>query len=161
VEPMALLESKRTPGEAFDQSAVLAMQRFLTVSPWETSAVQREIQAVFVEEFVPSTSAWRIGTVGVIDESGFVKRGNESVGVQRQWCGRLGKVENCQVGVFLVGVAPEATVLLDHQLFLPEAWAKDRQRRRKVRVPDWVRFQTKPEIATTLLQRTQSNGLVE
>src|SRR5262245_54071318 len=117
VEPMALLESKRTPGEAFEQSAVLGMQRFLTVSPWEDSAVQRGIQAGFAEDFVPSSSRWTIGTVGVVDESGFMKRGNESVGVQRQWCGRLGKVENCQVGVFLVGVTPEATVLLDHQLF--------------------------------------------
>jgi SRSO17 transposase len=160
VEPIALLESKRTPGQPFEQSAVLAMQRFLTVSPWETAAVQREAQAVFAEDFQPSTRAWSIGTVGVVDESGYIKRGNESVGVQRQWCGRLGKIENCQVGVFLVGVTPDAAVLLDHQLFLPESWARDRKRRRKVRVPDSVRFQTKPEIATTLLQRTQSNGLV-
>ena len=66
----------------------------------------REIQAVFNEEFVPTASRWPIGTVGVIDGSGFVKHGPESVGVQRQWCGRLGKKENCQVGVFLLGVTP-------------------------------------------------------
>jgi SRSO17 transposase len=160
VEPMALLESQRLPGEAFEQSAALAIQRFLTVSPWEAWAVQREIQAVFAEEFVPSGKEWAIGTVGVVDESGFEKRGHDSVGVQRQWCGRLGKVENCQVGVFLVGVTPEATVLLDHQLFLPESWAKDRPRRRKVRVPESIRFQSKPEIATALLQRTEQHGLV-
>jgi SRSO17 transposase len=160
VEPMALLESERLPGEAFEQSAALAMQRFLTVSPWEAAAVQREIQAVFAEEFMPLSQASPVGTVGIIDESGFVKRGHESVGVQRQWCGRLGKVENCQVGVFLVGVTCEATVLLDHQLFLPQSWANDRQRRKKVRVPKAIRFQTKPEIATSLLQRTQNNELV-
>jgi SRSO17 transposase len=160
VEPMALLESQRSPGEAFEQSAALAMQRFLTVSPWEAIAVQREIQAVFAEEFMPVSKQWAIGTVGVVDESGFVKRGHDSVGVQRQWCGRLGKVENCQVGVFLVGVTPEAAVLLDHQLFLPESWAKDSKRRQEVRVPEGIRFQTKPEIATALLQRTQQHGLV-
>jgi len=160
VEPMALLESERLPGEVFEQSAALAMQRFLTVSPWEATAVQREIQAVFAEEFMPSCQGTPVGTVGVVDESGFVKRGQESVGVQRQWCGRLGKVENCQVGVFLVGVTPQAAVLLDHQLFLPESWTQDSQRRKKVRVPKSLRFQTKPEIATSLLQRTQSNGRV-
>jgi len=72
-------------------SIVLAWQRFLTVSPWEAQAVQQEIQAVFNEEFVPTAGQWAIGTVGVIDGSGFPERGKESVGVQRQWCGRLGK----------------------------------------------------------------------
>ena len=86
-----------------DQNIVLAWQRFLTVSPWEAQDVQQELQAVFNEEFVPTASRSPIGTVGVIDGSGFVKRGTESVGVQRQWCGRLGKRENCQVGVFLAG----------------------------------------------------------
>jgi SRSO17 transposase len=99
-----------------DRKQVLAMQRFLTISPWEGSEVQREIQAVFAERLVPSTSQWCLGTVGVIDESGFVKRGTESVGVKRQWCGRLGKKENCQVGVFLVGVTPSGSALLDHRL---------------------------------------------
>ena len=76
-----------------DRKEVLAMQRFLTVSPWEAGKLQREIQAVFAERLVPSTSQWSIGTVGIIDESAFVKRGTESVGVARQWCGRLGKTE--------------------------------------------------------------------
>ena len=124
VEPMALVFGREADSE-FTQDIVLAWQRFLTVSPWEAQAVQREIQAVFSEEFVPSTSEWNLGTVGVIDGSGFVKRGDESVGVQRQWCGRVGKQENCQVGVFLVGVTPAGTALLDHQLYLPKEWAAD------------------------------------
>jgi SRSO17 transposase len=66
--------------------------------------VQRELQAVFNEEFVPAAAGSPVGTVGVIDGSSFVKQGRESVGVQRQWCGRLGKQDNCQVGVFLLGV---------------------------------------------------------
>jgi SRSO17 transposase len=161
VEPMALLLSERSNEDpSFSQNSVMALQRFLTMSPWEAADVQREIQAVFAEEFVPSTKQWSIGTVGVIDESSFPKQGTHSVGVKRQWCGRLGKVENCQVGVFLTGVTPDATVLLDHQLFLPEEWAKDRIRRKKTRVPKHIKFQTKPEIAGQLVQNTVQASLV-
>jgi SRSO17 transposase len=133
----------------------LSWQRFLTVSPWEAQAVQQEIQAVFNEEFVPSAREWAVGTVGVIDGSGFVKRGRENVGVQRQWCGRLGKEENCQVGVFLLGVTPAGPALLDHQLYLPQSWAGDALRRQKTRVPPEITFQTKPQIAAALLARSQ------
>lgn len=155
-EPIALCfgEDER------DRKEVLATQRFLTVSPWEASKVQREIQSVFAERLVPSTSQWSMGTVGVIDESAFVKSGTESVGVKRQWCGRLGKKENCQVGVFLVGTTPSGSALLDHQLYLPKEWANDKKRRKKARVPDEIQFQTKPQIAVDLLRRTRANGLV-
>jgi SRSO17 transposase len=125
VEPMALMFGGSVLQIlAIEQATVLAWQRFLTVAQWEADMVQREIQAVFNEEFVPSTRRWSIGTVGVIDESSFPKSGKESVGVQRQWCGRLGKTENCQVGLFLVGVTPDGTALLDYRLFPPEhGWA--------------------------------------
>ena len=156
VEPIALYFED----DERDRKEVLAMQRFLTVSPWEGRDVQREIQAVFAERLVPSTSQWGLGTVGVIDESGFVKRGTESVGVKRQWCGRLGKKENCQVGVFLVGVTPSGSALLDHQLYLPDEWAHDKERRKKARVPEEIGFETKPQIAVDLLRRTRANGLV-
>ena len=86
-----------------------------------------EIQAVFAEELMPSSAKNSIGTVGVIDESGFVKAGKESVGVAHQWCGRLGKSTNCQVGVFLVGVTPGGTAFLDAQLFLTEERAADKR----------------------------------
>jgi len=130
VEPMALLFGGPSEDRAnIDQTIVLAWQRFLTVSPWKASDVQQEIQAVFNEEFAPTGREWPIGTVGVIDGSGFVKRGTESVGVQRQWCGRMGKKENCQVGVFLVGATPAGTALLDHHLYLPAPWTKDMARR--------------------------------
>jgi len=108
---------------------------------------------VFNEEFVPTTAEWPIGTVGVIDGSGFAKQGTQSVGVQRQWCGRLGKQENCQVGVFLLGATPAGTALLDHQLYLPDSWAEDTARRQKTRVPAEVTFQTKPQIAAGLVLR--------
>lgn len=159
VEPMALRFGKRVEGAAgVTQDEVLALQRFLTISPWEAQDVQRELQADFAEKFVSSGHQWPLGTVGVLDESSFPKQGTESVGVSRQWCGRLGKVENCQTGVFLVGVTPAGTALLEHQLFLPEGWAKDAKRRKKTRVPPEITFQTKPQIATRLLQRVRDNG---
>ena len=155
IEPMALLFGGPADDQPhIDRSIVLSWQRFLTVSPWKADDVQREIQAVFNEEFVPTACRWPIGTVGVIDGSGFVKRGTESVGVQRQWCGRLGKKENCQVGVFLLGATPAGTALLDHQLYLPERWAEDMARRKKTRVPPEVTFQTKPQIAAALVARS-------
>jgi SRSO17 transposase len=78
-EPMALTFGQ--PDEdGISQNQVLALQRFLTYSPWSAQAVQREIQSVFAQRLVPSTKGWPIGTAGVIDESGFVKKGTESVG---------------------------------------------------------------------------------
>ena len=109
---------------------------------------------------MPTVKQWSLGTVGVIDESGFVKAGTESVGVAPQWCGRLGKTQNCQVGVFLTGVTPAGTALLDARLFLPEEWIDDRQRRRKTRVPNGVTFQSKPQIAAEMIQRVRAGGKV-
>jgi SRSO17 transposase len=158
-EPMALTFGQ-PDDDGISQHQVLALQRFLTASPWDYQEVQREIQAVFAEQLLPAAATWSIGTVGVLDSSGFVKRGKESVGVQRQYCGRLGKRENCQVGVFLTGVTPAGCALLDHQLYLPKGWAQDPQRRAKVRVPKAVRFHTELQIAIDLLRRTQAPGVV-
>ena len=158
-EPMALVFGQPPEGEV-RQLQVLALQRFLTYSPWEAQDIHREIQAVFAEQLVPSTVQWPLGTVGVIDGSGFVKKGMESVGVQRQYCGRVGKQENCQVGVFLVGVTPDGCALLDDQLYLPKDWAKDKKRRDKVYVPKTLRFRTEPQIGVDLLRRTQAAGKV-
>ena len=106
VEPIALPFSRSPHDGPATQNEVVALQGFVTASPWEAGDVFAEIQAMFAEELLPSVSQWSIGTVGVIDESGFVKAGTESVGVANQWCGRVGKTTNCQVGVFLVGVTP-------------------------------------------------------
>ncbi len=92
-----------------------AMQRLLYEAQWDDSAVRRKLREVTVTEL-----GYQPG-VGVIDESGFVKKGEQSVGVQRQWCGRLGKVENCQVAVFLGYVTPFGSALLDSELYLPQS----------------------------------------
>lgn len=158
-EPMALTFGQ-PDDDGLGQNQVLALQRFLTASPWDYQDVQREIQAVFAEQLLPAASTWSIGTVGVLDSSGFVKKGKESVGVQRQYCGRLGKKENCQVGVFLIGVTPSGSALLDHHVYLPKEWAQDTKRRAKVRVPQEVRFRTEPKLAVELLRRTQAPGVL-
>jgi SRSO17 transposase len=158
-EPMALIFGE-AGDDGISQNQVLALQRFLTYSPWDVQAVQRQLQAAFAEHLVPSTADWPIGTVGVIDESGFVKKGTQSVGVERQYCGRMGKRENCQVGVFLVGVTPAGSALLDHQLYLPQGWATDADRRIKTAVPKEIEFQTKPQIGIELLRRAREHRLV-
>jgi SRSO17 transposase len=160
VEPIALQFARGPNNTAATQNEVVALQGFLTQSPWEATDVFREVQAIFAEELVPTTAQWSLGTVGVIDESGFEKAGTESVGVARQWCGRLGKTENCQVGVFLVGVTPGGMAALESQLFLTEQWAADRRRRQKARVPREVKFQTKPQIAIEMIRRTRAAGKV-
>jgi len=87
----------------------------------------------------------------VFDPSGFPKKGNESVGVQRQWCGRLGKVDNCQVGVYLAYASSEESALVDTRLYLPKSWASSKSRRAKCGVPAEVQFRTRHELALEML----------
>ena len=135
---------------------VLALQKLINNAPWDHGDVQVKVQSVFADELVPTAVASPVGTVGVIDESGFAKKGNHSAGVARQHNGRLGKEDNCQVGVFLVGVTPGGSAMLDHQIYLPESWCEDteacRKRREKVQIPETVAFQTKPQIAAGLIR---------
>jgi SRSO17 transposase len=129
------------------------LQRVLNEARWEFAEVLFQLRGV--------TNA-RLGYdpgIGVLDESGFVKWGDQSAGVGRQYCGRLGKVENCQVGVFLGYVAPTGAAFLDCQLYLPQAWCADRERCRAAKIPDAVVFQTKPQIAQTMLERAWSEGI--
>ena len=143
---------------------VSALRKFVNIAPWGHDDVQAEIQAVFADELVPTAAASPIGVVGVIDESGFAKKGDHGAGVGRQDNGRLGKQDNGQVGVFLVGVTPGGSALLDHQLYLPEDWCEEtkacRDRRQKVHIPESASFQTKPQIAAGLIRQTVALGVV-
>jgi SRSO17 transposase len=87
----------------------------------------------------------------VFDPSSFPKKGNKSVGVGRQWCGRLGKVENCQVGVFMAYVSRKEHALVNMRLYLPEEWVKDRARRKEAGVPKAIKFQTRHALALQML----------
>src|SRR3954451_13363812 len=95
----------------------------------------------------------------VVDETAFVKKGEHSAGVARQYCGTLGKVENCQVGVFLAYGSRRGHALIDRRLYLPEAWAGDAERRRAAKVPEDVPFLTKPAIAREMLARALDVGV--
>jgi SRSO17 transposase len=128
-----------------------AIQKFVGESPWDDDFVAEAIRAHVAE-------AWGAPNgLLVIDPSTFPKQGVDSVGVARQWCGRLGKVENCQKGVFLGYVSPHGSVLVDRRLYLPEEdWAGDPARRAKCHVPEEVAFQTSWEIAADLIERSKS-----
>jgi SRSO17 transposase len=95
----------------------------------------------------------------VVDETAFVRKGRRSAGVARQYCGTLGKVENCQVGVFLAYGSRKGHALIDRRLYLPEAWAGDAERRRAAKIPDEVPFRTKPEIAREMVARALDAGV--
>jgi SRSO17 transposase len=142
---------------------VSAPQKFLNIAPWDHGDIQAEVQSVFADELAPAAKS-PIGVVGVIDESGFAKKGDHSAGVARQHNGRLGKEDNCQVGVFLVGVTPGGSAMLDHQLYLPEGWCEEaeacRDRRERVHIPEAVAFQTKPQIAAGLIRQTVALDVV-
>jgi SRSO17 transposase len=124
------------------------IQFFVGAGKWDDEAVMRELRAHVREELADPDG------VVVIDPSAFPKKGTESCGVARQWCGRLGKVDNCQVGVFLAYAAKAGYAPLDRRLYLAEDWADDPKRREKCHVPPEVEFQEKWQIALDLLDRS-------
>src|SRR5437868_6041845 len=95
----------------------------------------------------------------VLDETGLLKKGKKSVGVQRQYSGTAGRIENCQVGVFLTSTSQAGHTLVDRELYLPKSWTQDQERSREAGVPEEVVFATKPELAARMLGRTLEAGL--
>jgi SRSO17 transposase len=124
------------------------LQRFVGAGRWDDGAFLEELRIHVGEEI-----GERDGVL-IIDGSGFEKSGPESVGVDRQWCGRLGKVENCQVGVFLGYSTRGGQALVDAQLYLPESWANDRERRAAAYVPEELKFLKNWQLADALLRRS-------
>ena len=123
-----------------------AFQRFIGISPWDFRPLEKELVRQVGQDLGQDDG------VIVFDPSGHKKCGHESVGVQRQWIGRLGKVENCQVGIYMGYVTRCDHVLVATRLYLPKEWAKDRKRRKKCGIPKEVRFQTRHELALEMLQ---------
>lgn len=126
------------------------LQAFVGQSKWKHQALLDEL-AIQVAEEIGEPDA-----VLVFDPSGFPKSGKHSVGVQRQWCGRLGKIDNCQVGVYLGYVSRVEQALVNERLYLPEDWARDAARRRICGVPAKVRFRTRHELALEMLEEQGS-----
>jgi len=125
------------------------IQLFVGGGKWDDEAVMSEMRCHVRERFQDPDATF------VLDGSAFPKKGTESCGVQRQWCGRLGKVDNCQVGVFLSCVSQGLAAPLHHRLYLPREWAKNTARRRKCHVPPTVRFAEKWQIGLKLLEQSR------
>lgn len=150
VEPMAAVTAPARVG-AQHQSLL----HFVGEAPWSDERVLakvREMALPAIERHEP-IQAW------IIDDTGFPKQGRHSVGVSRQYCGQLGKQDNCQVAVSLSIANHQASLPVAYQLYLPKEWAQDRARRRKAGVPKEIRFKTKPRIAFEHLRWACAAGL--
>ncbi len=142
IEPMA---------ERLPDGDEQCLQQFLNQSPWEEGEVRRRLAARMTDELDPE--AW------ILDDTAFPKFGRHSVGVARQYCGALGKVANCQVGVSVNAATDEASCPLDWRLFLPEEWDQDAERRAKAHLPADVRHEEKWRLALRILDELREWGL--
>jgi SRSO17 transposase len=153
VEPMALAAG----------SAVRTLQEFLTHHAWDHPAMRDALQRRIVRDHLPAPGAAPIdgvGTVGWVDETGSPKKGDKTPGVQRQYCGASGKIDNCIVTVHLAVRHGGFMAMLDSELFLPEnSWDKDRDRCRQAHIPESVVYRPKSEIALEQIKRAVANGV--
>ncbi len=129
------------------------MQRLLSTAEWDADAVREDLVA-YVREHLADP-----GAILVVDETGFLKKGTKSAGVQRQYTGTAGKRENCQIGVFVTYATPQAHVLVDRELYLPQSWTSAPARCAEAGIPPERAFATKPELARAMLERVLAAGL--
>jgi SRSO17 transposase len=129
------------------------MQRLLATADWDPDLVRDDLRTYVVEHLGDPQA------VLVVDETGFLKKGTTSVGVQRQYSGTAGKVDNCQLGVFLAYASSRGRAFMDRELYLPKAWTEDQARCRAARVPEQVGFRTKAQLARILLERALEAGV--
>ena len=150
VEPMVLAAIGR------DANAVRAVQQFLGEGAWDDAAILRRR-----EELVAADLGEADGVL-ICDGSGFPKKGEHSVGVARQYCGALGKVANCQHGVFTAYASSRGYTFVDRRLYLPEHWFGEdfAQKRQRCGVPEEVRFRTEPELALEMLRGVAARGVL-
>lgn len=143
IEPIAL---------AIKDGNVRALQRFVSDAPWNDDKIIAKYRSCVNDDLGSPDGAL------IFDESSFVKKGQDSIGVARQYCGTIGKVDNCQVGVFAGYVSEHGYSLVDKRLFIPEKWFTDdyRVRREKCNLPKNTVFKTKPELAVEMLKAISS-----
>src|SRR5512144_1527038 len=123
------------------------MQRLLMSADWGADAVRDDVRGYVLEHLGDRSG------VLVVDETGFLKKGTKSAGVARQYSGTAGRIENCQIGVFLGYATSAGRTFVDRELYLPKSWAEDRDRCREAGVPDEVGFASKPELAMRMIAR--------
>lgn len=145
IQPMAM---------ALEGGNIQAMQQFIGQGQWQDEKLLKRHWQLVNETLGEDDGVW------ITDGSEFPRKGEHSVGVARQWCGRLGKVENCQAGVFAAYASRKGYTLLDRRLYLPEAWFDQdhRERWEKCGIPDDVSFKTKPELALEMLKAAVAEG---
>ena len=129
------------------------LQHFIARSQWNADAVRDDLQRYVVEHLGDADG------VLVLDETGFLKKGTKSAGVARMYSGTAGRIENCQIGVFLAYATAKGHTLIDRELYLQKIWIDDRPRCQEAHIPDEVEFATKPQLARRMLQRTMSAGI--
>src|ERR671910_1704349 len=152
-----LSEAERKNGwqlaEVVGNATPYGIQHLLGRANWDADALRDDLRDYVIEHLAEEES------VLIVDETGFIKKGDMSVGVKRQYTGTVGKRENCQVGVFLAYASERGQAFIDRELYLPQEWAKDRERRERAGVPKEVRMRTKPELAEDMLQRALGGGV--
>ena len=152
---LAPLASKNgwTLAEAAGDATPDGMQRLLNRAAWDAAGVRDDVRGYVARHL------GKAGGVLVVDETGFVKKGTRSAGVQRQYSGTAGRVENCQLGVFCAYATAKGRALIDRELYLPKSWADDRDRCREAGIPDGVQFATKAGLARAMLGRALDAGV--
>ena len=139
--------------EAAGDATPSGVQEFLSRVRWDADAVRDDLRAYVVEHLGAPEA------VLVLDETGFLKKGARSAGVQRQYSGTAGRIENCQIGVFLAYAGSKGHALIDRALYLPQAWTDDRARCTAAGVPTDVAFATKPQLGLAMLERAFAAGV--
>jgi len=129
------------------------MQSLLGRSQWDADRLCDEVRGYVMEALAEADG------VLIVDETGFVKKGDRSAGVARQYSGTAGRIENCQIGVFLAYASRFGQALIDRRLYVPEAWTKDRERCAKASIPDHVAFATKPKMAVAMIEEALDAGV--
>lgn len=147
-------KNRWTLAEAAGDAGPEGMQRLLNFYSWNCEGLRDDVREVVVETIGDADKG-----VLIVDETGFLKKGTKSAGVARQYSGTAGRIENSQIGVFLAYASDRGRALIDRELYLPKAWAEDRERCRAAGIGDEVDFATKPELAQTMVERALDAGV--
>ena len=139
--------------EATGEATPHGMQELLNRAVWDADAVRDDLRAYVVAHLGDPAA------VLVVDETGFLKKGTQSAGVQRQYSGTAGRIENSQIGIFLAYAGPDGHAFLDRELYLPQGWAEDAARRAEAGIPSAAVFRTKPQLARAMLERAVVAGV--
>ena len=138
--------------EWMEEAAAYRVQHLLDRARWDADAARDKLRHYVVEE-LSSPDA-----VLIVDETGFLKKGQHSAGVKRQYSGTAGRIENSQIGVFLCYGSDQGAALVDRALYVPREWAEDRERRGAAKIPESIEFATKPELARRMIGRALDSG---